>query len=255
MEVDGHIGSVALEEKAHLLISSIQAGDVDHAMRQLLAFNDGRNSNFYRQIGKITRGLHSAIGNLEIRNNDVGDHQRDVHERLSYVIDLTADAANRTMDLAEEALPVSNALRDESARLAVDWEKLGNRELTAEDFRALYVEMSNFLSYATIESARLHVGFTEIVLAQSYQDLSGQILQKVMTMLQNTQEELVSLLALAGKAEEQGCGIDAGEAVPQISAETIVHDRDIVAEGPLPDSAGSLKNQDEVDELLLSYGF
>ncbi|MFT4633178.1 MAG: chemotaxis protein CheZ [Candidatus Pseudothioglobus sp.] len=153
MEAEGHICGVALEEKTRLLIPSIEAGDVDHAMRQMLAFNAGRNSNFYRQIGKITRGLHSAIGNPEIRNDDVSDHHRDMHERLSHVIDLTADAANQTMDLAEEALPVFNALRDESARLAVDWEKLRNRELTVEDVRAPYIEMSNFLNYATIESA------------------------------------------------------------------------------------------------------
>ena len=61
----------------------------------------------------------------------------------------------------------------------------------------------------------MQVGFEEVVLAQSYQDLSDQILQKVMTMLQNTREELVSLLALAGKAEEQGCGIDAEDTLPQ----------------------------------------
>ncbi len=100
----------------------------------------------------------------------------------------------------------------------------------------------------------MQVGFAEIVLAQSYQDLSDQILQKVMTMLQNTREELVRLLALAGKAGEQGYGVDAEDAVPQMSAEMIVHDRNSVAEGPLSDSAGSLNNQDEVDDLLLRYG-
>jgi len=255
MEADSQMNNAALKEKAHLLISSIQEGDVDHAMQQLLEFNNGRNIDLYRQIGKITRGLHSAIVNMEIKSDAANDHQRDIHARLSYVIELTADAANRTMDLAEDALPFASALRNESTRLAVDWEKLGKRELTAEDFRKLYVQMTSFLNYAATESERLHVGFTEIVLAQSYQDLSGQILQKVMAMLQNTEKELVSLLALAGKVQEQGGDDEAEEAAPQISAGTIVPARDIVAEGPLPDSTGSLKNQDEVDDLLSSLGF
>jgi chemotaxis protein CheZ len=254
MEANSQTTEAALRERAQQLISSVQDGNVDNAMQQLLDFNDGRNVDLYRQIGKITRGLHSAIVNMEIKSDAVDDHQRDVHARLRYVIELTSAAANRTMDLAEDALPVASALRDESTKLAVDWEKLGNRELNAEDFRRLYVQMTNFLNYAATESERLHVGFTEIVLAQSYQDLSGQILQKVMTMLQTTEEDLVSLLALAGKVQEQGRG-DAEDVAPQMSAEAIVQDKDIAAEGPLPDSAGSLKNQDEVDDLLSSLGF
>jgi chemotaxis protein CheZ len=254
MEANSQTTDAALRERARQLISSVQDGNVENAMQQLLDFNDGRNVDLYRQVGKITRGLHSAIVNMEIKNDAVGDHQRDVHARLRYVIELTSDAANRTMDLAEDTLPVASALRDESAKLAVDWEKLGNRELNAEDFRRLYVEMTNFLSYAATEGERLHFGFTEIVLAQSYQDLSGQILQNVMNMLQTTEEDLISLLALAGKVQERGVG-DAEDVAQQMSAEAIVKDKDVVAEGPLPDSVGSLKNQDEVDDLLSSLGF
>jgi len=255
MEADSQVTDAALKEKAHMVLASIQGGDVDHAMQQLLDFNDVRNVNLYRHIGKITRGLHDAIVNMEIKNDAVDDHQRDVYARLTYVIDLTSNAANRTMDLAEDALPVASALRDESTRLGVEWEKLGKRELSAEDFRRLYGQMADFLSYAATESERLNVGFTEIVLAQSYQDLSGQILQKVMAMLQRTEEDLVSLLAMAGKVQHQSGSANANEAAPQIRTEAISQDKDIVAEGPLPDSAGSLKNQDEVDDLLSSLGF
>jgi chemotaxis protein CheZ len=254
MEADSQTTDAALRERAQQLISSVQDGNVDNAMQQLLDFNDGRNVDLYRQIGKITRGLHSTIVNMEVKNDAVDDHQRDVHARLRYVIELTSDAANRTMDLAEDTLPVASALRDESTKLAADWVKLGNRELNAEGFRRLYVEMTDFLNYAAAESERLHFGFTEIVLAQSYQDLSGQILQNVMTMLKTTEEDLVSLLALAGKVQELGGG-DAEEAAQQMSAEAIVQDKDVVAEGPRPDSAGSLTNQDEVDDLLSSLGF
>ncbi|MFT6039157.1 MAG: chemotaxis protein CheZ, partial [Candidatus Azotimanducaceae bacterium] len=97
MEADSQTTDAALRERAQQLISSVQDGNVDNAMQQLLEFNDGRNVDLYRQIGTITRGLHSAIVNMEIKSDSVDDHQRDVHARLRYVIELTSDAANRTM--------------------------------------------------------------------------------------------------------------------------------------------------------------
>jgi chemotaxis protein CheZ len=81
MEVNSQTTDAALRERAQQLISSVQDGNVDNAMQQLLDFNEGRNVDLYRQIGKITRGLHSAIVNMEIKSDAVDDHQRDVHAR------------------------------------------------------------------------------------------------------------------------------------------------------------------------------
>lgn len=251
MESDSTSFDAELKQQAAALINDLDTGDVDVAVDQLLRFNDIRTDGLYQQVGKITRGLHDAITNLEIKEDPANEGQRDVQARLSYVIELTSNAANRTMDLAEGALPVAGALREEATRLGAEWEKLGKRELTGDEFRALYSQMAEFLSYSARESQTLHEGFTEIVLAQGYQDLSGQIIQKIMAMLKRTEEDLLGLLALAGGVKNFN-----GESVV-LSDEPVQakKEKDLVAEGPLPDVASSLKNQDEVDDLLSSLGF
>jgi chemotaxis protein CheZ len=269
MESDSQLLDLAFHDvaknRAQEVLASLDRGDVDHAVEQLLSFNDARNDGLYQQIGKMTRGLHNAIVNMEFKSDAVGDGQRDVNARLAYVIELTASAANRTMDLAEDALPIASELRDESTRLGVEWEKLGKRELTSDEFRNLYSQMADFLAYSAAQSSKMQEGFTEIVLAQGYQDLSGQIVQKIMAMLKRTEEDLVGLLALSGRmqrADGTTLDIDTVHNAVEHSYENMMSGskldadgKDLVAEGPLPDAAGSLQNQDEVDDLLSSLGF
>jgi chemotaxis protein CheZ len=167
---------------------------------------------------------------------------------VSYVIDLTRDAANKTMDLAEEATPIAAELGSASTSLREDWRKLGTRELTASEFRDLYKKIDGFLAYAEDKSNQLHVNLTDIVVTQGYQDLSGQVLQKIVNMLNTTETNLVSLLALAANMQT----VSGAEELEDVDEEK---NKDILAEGPLPDSASTLKDQGEVDDLLSSLGF
>jgi len=156
-----------LKEKSELLLSTLSQGDVGLALRELLDINDARNEGLYQQIGKITRGLHDALTNMELGANETDD--RDVQARVAYVIQLTQDAANKTMDLADEATPVAAELGSESKQLREDWKKLGSRELSASDFRSLYKRIDDFLAYSEEKSNQLHGNLTDIVVAQGYQ--------------------------------------------------------------------------------------
>jgi len=247
MESEPEAFDALLKEKSGLLLDTLAQGDVGTALRELLDINDARNESLYNQIGKITRGLHDAITNMELGANETND--RDVQARVAYVIQLTQDAANKTMDLADEATPVAAELGSESACLREDWKKLGSRELSANDFRSLYKRIDDFLAYSEEKSNQLHGNLTDIVVAQGYQDLSGQILHKIMTMLETTETDLVNLLAISGQMESFS-GINAED-----NDEDKKDEKDIVAEGPLPDAASTLKSQDEVDDLLSSLGF
>ena len=238
---------ILLKEKAQLLLDNLAQGDVGTAVRELLDINDARNESIYQQVGKITRGLHNAITNMELNANETDD--RDVQARVSYVIDLTHEAANKTMDLADEATPIAAELGSESTQLRADWKKLASRELDAKDFRKLYKRIDDFLAYSEEKSNQLHANLTDIVVAQGYQDLSGQILHKILTMLETTEVDLVNLLAMSGRMEAFS-GIGNAEIITPIGVK-----KDIKAEGPLPDTASTLKSQDEVDDLLSSLGF
>jgi len=239
-----------LKEKSELLLSTLAQGDVGLALRELLDINDARNEGLYQQIGKITRGLHDALTHMELGANETDD--RDVQARVAYVIQLTQDAANKTMDLADEATPVAAELGSESKQLREDWKKLASRELSAGDFRSLYKRIDDFLAYSEEKSNQLHGNLTDIVVAQGYQDLSGQILYKIMNMLETTEADLVNLLSISGQMESfSGVAIVKDDKDKKDQKDK----KDIVAEGPLPDVASTLKSQDEVDDLLSSLGF
>ncbi|MFT7244624.1 MAG: chemotaxis protein CheZ [Candidatus Azotimanducaceae bacterium] len=252
MELDSQPFDSLLKEKAQLVLDNLEQGNVSIAVQELLHINDAKTDSLYRQIGKITRGLHNAIGNLELSNGDSGGSDRDVQARVGYVINLTQDAANRTMDLAEEATPIAAELGTASKALREDWRKLANRELSADEFRELYKKMDDFLVFSEEKSNQLHVNLTDIVVTQGYQDLSGQVLQKIVDMLNATEGDLVNLLAMAANLQDVSC---IAEAEAELEPLVTGVQKDILAEGPLPDSAASLKSQSEVDDLLSNLGF
>ncbi len=248
-----------VESEAQAVLARINSADKDAAIQALIEFSDGRNESLYRQVGRITRGLHNAIVSLELDPDVPGAEDRDVQARLGYVIELTSEAANKTMDIAEEALPVASALGDESGKLLEEWEKLIKRELSGEDFRALYGRISDFLNYSVQESTVLNQRLNDIVLAQGYQDLSGQIIQKTMSMLNSAESELVNLLSIAGSVNDGSDDQAEAVALQEKGIEVIDSidpvEKNIAAEGPLPGGADVLNNQDEVDDLLSSLGF
>jgi chemotaxis protein CheZ len=248
MELDTQPFDSLLKEKAQLLLDNLEQGRVGTAVQELLQINDARNDSLFQQIGKITRGLHNAISNLEFANSETGESERDVQARVSYVIELTQDAANKTMDLAEEATPIAAELGSASSALREDWRKLANRELSAAEFRELYKRIDGFLAYAEDKSNQLHGNLTDIVVTQGYQDLSGQVLQKIVNTLDETESDLVNLLAMAANMQDVS---GAGDTEQRKKDDG----KDILAEGPLPDSTSSLKNQAEVDDLLSNLGF
>ena len=233
-----------LKEKAQVLLESLEQGNL--TVQELMSINEARHDALYQQIGKITRGLHDAISNLEFANADT-DQERDVQARVGYVIDLTSEAANKTMDIAEETTPIAAELGSASSALRADWKKLKNRELSAGEFRDLYQKIDEFLAYSEEKSNQLHTNLTDIVVTQGYQDLSGQVLQKIVAMLNATESDLIKLLEMSAKMQD----VDTTDAEFTLLGK----DKDLLAEGPLPDSASTLKSQDEVDDLLSDLGF
>ena len=213
MELDSQPFGSVLKEKAQLVLGGLEQGNVGTAVQELLHINDAKTNSRYRQIGKITRGLHNAIGNLEFSNGERAGLKRDVQSRVGYVINLTQDAANRTMDLAEEATPIAAELGTASNALREDGRKLANRELSADEFRELYKKMADFLIFSEEKSNQLHVNLTDIVVTQGYQDLSGQLLLKIVNMLNATEGDLANMLAMAANLQDVSCIAEPGPVV------------------------------------------
>lgn len=244
-----------LKTRALALVEKLEQGDFPGASELISRINEARDRSIYYEVGKLTRGLHEAILNFEI---DVAGSERDnmsqmanAQERLDYVINLTQKSADKTMDMVEAGIPVVERLGSDAKALHADWRRLIRREMKPDEFRDLYHRIDEFLGQTSASSENLSEKFHSILLAQDFQDLSGQVIKKVITLVQEVEDRLVDLMRVAGQVEEL-TGIFNRVEAAQAPA------RDVVAEGPqikALERSDVVSGQDDVDDLLSSLGF
>ena len=233
---------------AKSLVAHLESGnedDADAVIAELAGFTD---SLLFQEIGRLTRELHNSINSFVADAHLVSIAQTeipDAAERLRYVIATTEQAANTTLGAVEDSLPLADSLRAEARRLSEQWEKFNSRQLSVEDFRGLTSEISHFLEITQANSDALHDKLSEVLLAQGYQDITGQIIRKVIELVKDVETKLVELVRLSGphakpreKSKQEGPDTTAqGPAVPGV------------------DKGDVVTSQDDVDDLLSSLGF
>lgn len=253
---------VELKECAKLLSEKLQSDQFEEASVLIHTITQSRDRHIFQSVGRLTRGLHNSIVNFnvdadltkeppKIANSDI----HDASNRLNYVIELTQKAAEKTMDVVDEAAPIAMNLGQEANSLRGEWARLKRREMKADEFRMLYDRMDNFLGQMVTGTEQLNKNLQDIVLEQGFQDLTGQVLKRVIGLINDVEKDLVSLVRIAGQVEEiTGLKND---------SETIAHDMEIMhkrkteAEGPQinKERADVVSGQDDVDDLLSSLGF
>lgn len=226
-----------------LLVCMENGNEVD-AIEIIDELTSIRETELYQDMGKLTRELHDAISNFGMDDSiNIMAEQSipDARERLNYVISKTDEAANSTLEAVEESIPICNVLSNQASELHERWNKFTKRELSADEFRSLSKDICVFFEQAN-ELAKVKEYLTTILLAQEYQDLTGQIIKKVINLVEDVQNKLIGLIQLTG--------------APQI--ETAKNDDASSLDGPpVPglEHKDTVSGQDEVDDLLSSLGF
>jgi chemotaxis protein CheZ len=243
-----------LQDCAKLLIEKLQSNNFAEASRLIHNLYEVRDRHIFNSVGRLTRALHDAIVNFNVDANVYPEANsseiRDASDRLQYVIRMTQDAANRTMDRVETAAPIAANLGQEAHALRTEWARLQRREMSKEDFGKLYGRINDFLAQMGEGTDALNQNLQAIILEQGYQDLTGQLLKKVIGLITDVEKELVNLVRIAGQVEEVA-GITTERKVSDKSA-----DGSIGAEGPqIHAHPDVVSGQDEVDDLLSSLGF
>lgn len=248
---------VQLQECANQLIDKLQNDKYHEASELIHTLLEARDDHIFKSVGQLTRGLHDAIVNFHVDANVGADSAeansseiRDASDRLQYVINLTESAADKTMDKVEAVTPIAMSLGVESQKLKLEWVRLKKRELAKEDFKLLYDRVDGFLDQMGEGTDKLNKSLQDIILEQGYQDLTGQVLKKVISLVTNVEAELVNLMRIAGQVEKV-TGV--AESKPSKDESGAVE-----AEGPqihAKKRADVVSGQDEVDDLLSSLGF
>lgn len=226
------------------LLACMEKGNEEDAIEIIDELTSIRETELYQDMGKLTRELHDAISNFGIDDSiNIMAEQSipDARERLNYVISKTDEAANKTLEAVEESIPICNDLNDKALILHATWQKFTNRELSADQFRQLSKDVNDFFVNA-YEISKVKDHLTAVLLAQEYQDLTGQIIKKVINLVSEVEDKLIGLIKLTG--------------APQIAVAK--KDNKSSLDGPpVPGlaHADTVSGQDEVDDLLSSLGF
>jgi chemotaxis protein CheZ len=248
-----------LKTNARQLVDSLELGNFGEAVQLINDLNKVRDRGLYHEVGKLTRELHNAIVNFQL--DPRVPHAKEVSqiadatERLNYVVTMTESAANRTMDLVEESAPLVNDMGSEAQSLSADWGRFMRREMGAEGFRELAKRIELFLARSERDSARLSGHLNDILLAQDFQDLTGQVIKRVTQLVTDVESNLLKLVLMASQVD-RFAGIEHDHDV--LRAEQQQQKEPSHGEGPQihadkRDDVAS--NQDDVDDLLSSLGF
>lgn len=201
------------------------------------------NEPYYSQIGHLTRKLHDTLHELGYDKNlekAVDTMIPDARDRLAYIAAMTQQAAERVLNATDAAKPIQDELEAKSTTLSTRWDSLMRNELSVDDFKQLVAETRGFLQEVPQQTKATSDQLMEIMMAQDFQDLTGQVIKKVIEMAKEMENELLKVLLESTSAEKKS------------------HIDSSLLNGPVVNAEGRtdiVTSQEQVDDLLESLGF
>lgn len=196
----------------------------------------------FQRIGSLTRNLHDALRELgyDKQVEEAVAGLPDARDRLTYIADLTGKAADRALAAVEKGQSFQNAVDERAKALSAQWERVFAADMPLEEFKATAVETRAFLKDLPEQAAKTNAEFTEIMMAQDFHDLTGQVIQRIVKVAQNLESQLLKLLLETTPVDKR----------PASEGEWLT--------GPAMNAAGRsdvVQGQAQVDDLLESLGF
>lgn len=195
----------------------------------------GASPEVFHQLGLITRQLHDTLHQLGVmpKLQMAADGLPDARSRLNYIASKTSDAANKVLNSVDQAKTDHAHIASETRRIA--------EAMVRDPVKAVASgAVMNFVGDVEAATARIDRHLTDIMLAQDFHDLTGQVVAKVVTLATELEDSLVKLLMQAAPPEQ----------AQKVEA-AVLH-------GPVVNPQGRtdvVQNQAEVDDLLASLGF
>jgi len=196
----------------------------------------GASPEVFQKLGLITRQLHDTLSQLGVmpRLQVAADGLPDARSRLNYIAKKTGEAANKVLNSVDKAKAEHQSISAQTRAMAA--------AIVADPVKAVATgAVMNFVSDVEASTERIDAHLTDIMMAQDFHDLTGQVVAKVVALATDLEDSLVKLLVQAAPAE-----------VAQSVAQSI----DL--NGPVVNPEGRtdvVANQGEVDDLLASLGF
>ena len=215
--------------------------------------NDSAEQIIHR-IGNLTRMLRDNMRELGLDKEIERAAQAipDARDRLSYIATMTEKAAERSLNAVEIAQPLQSSLETQAEALDKRWEAWFAKPVELQDARELVLDTREFLTDVPVKARATGSQLLEIMMAHDFQDLTGQVIKKMMDMIRSLEQELLQVL-LDNVSAERRAEMQATQAAQaaQAAEATLLNGPQINPEG----KTDVVADQSQVDDLLASLGF
>lgn len=196
----------------------------------------------YNRLGQMARQLHDTLRELglDAALQDAVQAMPDARERLDYVALMTEQAASRVLNATDIARPLQDRVQHGAQALHARWDQLFAGEVSVDEFRLLSAETRDFLAQTEGDSRAINAQLMAIMMAQDFQDLTGQVIKRLLSAAQSLEAQLLQVLLET--------------APPSVRAERAGS----LMNGPVIDGKARddvVTSQGQVDDLLESLGF
>jgi chemotaxis protein CheZ len=226
-------------------VSSGRGGEAPAAEASAPAAEAGDESGkpMFERLGGIVRLLHDSLRELGYDRalSEASTQIVDAQDRLEYVASLTEQAANKVLNTLDEGMPEQDELSHKAKEMEDRWNDLFEGRLSIEQFKALAGDSRAFAQFVAASTEKEKARLLDIMMAQDFQDITGQLIKKVVIITKTVENELAQLLRdnappetkekLAQKHKEPA-PLMQGPSVPAVALD-----------------------QDNVDDLLAELGF
>jgi|HubBroStandDraft_5_1064220.scaffolds.fasta_scaffold91878_2 chemotaxis protein CheZ len=218
---------------------SLEAGDEERFLASLDSLTGLRERGLWDSLRQLDARLRAALDQfrldprlLRLAGKDIPD----ARARLDHVLKLTDDAAHRTLDLVESSTPLVARTTASAAALASECRDAHESGAASPYWADLLVRLQGHLTAAHKDGEQVKANLVEVLMAQSYQDLSGQIIRRVIELVAQLEDELARLVQdSAGVASENRRALPSdedtrrglGPAIPGISVSTVDGQQDV----------------------------
>lgn len=210
------------------------------------------------RIGHLTRTLRDSMRELGIDKHveRAAEAVPDARDRLKYIANMTEQAAEKVLSSIEVTKPMQEQLQQDAAVLDARWEQWYAAPIEREEVRALMNDTRTFLRGVPEVTTATNAQLLEIMLAQDFQDLTGQVIKKITEVVYLIEQQLLGVLIenIALERREQFAATAAALAAEPSSTgspEGLLNGPQINPEG----KADVVQDQSQVDDLLASLGF
>jgi chemotaxis protein CheZ len=201
----------------------------------------GAHDEVLSRVGHMTRALHESLRGLGLDKliEKAASEIPDARDRLDYVVRLSEQAAKRVLDATDAAAPLQDGIDTSAAELSAQWRALLDNP-GGGDWRALAERTTASLEQARSATSATKGHLMDIMMAQDFQDLTGQVIGRITSIAQNLEKQLVQVL-IDFAPDEIKREIDNG----------LLNGPQIKPEG----NSEVVADQGQVDDLLDSLGF